>query len=239
MREKIKRTKRKLDEVNKMSYLIMEQAIIQEAKVVKINPTKAIFRMVMQTADEMNQNRRIYPKSVLSEGMESNFDRIKSRQFVGEIDHPWPSGDNNIDAIRQSTVSLANVSHLIRSYDFDGNKLVGELETAGPKGGDLLTLLRDKVGVGLSMRGMAELDRQENVSIVKSPLMVITFDAVAQPSHKGAIVNFNEMTFESMSLLKESSCGTTVCTPDGHCYLSNYFDKLIETRIIRFSKQWV
>ena len=128
---------------------------------------------------------------------------------------------------------------MIRDYEFDGNKLIGELETTGPYGGHLFTLLRDRVGVGISMRGMAELDHQNNVNIVKSPLMVITFDSVSMPSHKAAVVNFNEMRFESMNLLRESSCGTTICTPDGRCYLANYFDKLIETKVIQFNKNWI
>jgi len=222
-----------------MSYLIIEGAILQEAEVVKSNPTKAIYRMVLQTVDEINQNGRMYPKKVLSEAMISNSDRIKSRQFLGELDHPWPTGNNDIDAVRQSTVSLKEISHLIRDYEFQGNKLIGELETTGPYGGHLLTLLRDHIGVGVSMRGMAELDKQQEINIVKSPLMVITFDSVSTPSHKSAVVNFNEMRFESVNLLKESSCGTTVCTPDGKCYLANYFDKLVETKVIQFTNKWV
>jgi len=222
-----------------MSHLIIESAIYQEANIVKSNPTKAIYRMVLQTVDEVNQNRRLYPKKVLSEGMINNKDRIENRQFLGEFDHPFPSGNNDIDAVRQSTVSLKEISHLIRSYEFQGNKLIGELETTGPYGGDLLTLLKDHIGVGVSMRGMAELEKQQEMNIVKSPLMVITFDTVSMPSHKSATVNFNEMRFESMSLLTESSCGTTICTPDGKCYLANYFDKLIETKIIQFASKWV
>lgn len=222
-----------------MSHLIIENAIYQEANVVKSNPTKAIYRMVLQTVDEINQNRRLYPKKVLSEAMVNNLDRIKNRQFVGEFDHPFPSGNNEVDAVRQSTVSLKEISHLIRDYEFEGNRLVGELETTGPYGGQLLTLLRDHVGVGVSMRGLAELDHQNNTNIVKSPLMVISFDSVSTPSHKAAIVNFNEMRFESVNLLTESSCGTTICTPDGRCYLSNYFDKLIETKVIQFSSRWM
>ncbi len=222
-----------------MSSLIVESAIYQEAQVVKSNPSKAIFRMVLQTVDEVNQNRRMYPKKVLDEGMVNNSDRIKSRSFTGEMDHPFPTGSNDIDAVRQSTVSLKEISHLIREYEFQGNQLVGELETTGPYGGDLLSLLRDHVGVGISMRGMAELDRQQEMNVVKSPLMVITFDTVSMPSHKSAVVNFNEMRFESMDLLTESSCGTTVCTPDGKCYLANYFDKLVETRVIQFASNWV
>lgn len=221
-----------------MSSLIVESAIYQEAQVIKSNPTKAIYRMVLQTVDEVNQNRRLYPKKVLAESMVNNNDRIKSRQFLGELDHPFPSGNNDIDAVRQSTVSLKEISHLIRDYEFQGNKLIGELETTGPYGGDLLTLLKDRIGVGISMRGMAELDRQQEMNVVKSPLMVICFDSVSMPSHKSAVVNFNEMRFESMNLLTESSCGTTVCTPDGKCYLANYFDKLVETKIIQFASRW-
>jgi len=195
--------------------------------------------MVLQTVDEVNQNRRLYPKKVLVEGMMNNSDRIKSRQFLGEFDHPFPTGNHDVDAVRQSTVSLKEISHLIRDYEFRGNQLVGELETTGPYGSHLLTLLKDRVGVGVSMRGMAELDRQQEINVVKSPLMVICFDSVSMPSHKAAVVNFNEMRFESMSLLTESSCGTTICTPDGKCYLVNYFDKLVETKIIQFTSNWV
>lgn len=222
-----------------MSYFIVEGAIFQEATVVKSNPTKAIYRMVLQTVDEINQNRRMYPRKVLVEGMINNSDRIKNRAFAGELDHPFPTGNNEIDAVRQSTVSLKEISHIIRDYEFQGNKLIGELETTGPNGPMLLSLLKDRVGLGISMRGMAELEHQNNVNVVKSPLMVITFDSVSMPSHKSAVVNFNEMRFESINLLKESSCGTTVCTPDGRCYLANYFDKLVETKIIQFVNKWV
>jgi len=222
-----------------MSHFIIESSIFQEANIIKSNPTKAIYRMVLQTVDEVNQNRRMYPKKVLAEGMVNNSDRIKNRQFLGEMDHPFPTGSNDIDAVRQSTVSLKEISHLVRDYDFEGNRLVGELETTGPYGSHLLTLLRDRVGVGVSMRGMAELEHEDNVNIVKSPLMIISFDTVSTPSHKSAIVNFNEMRFESINLLTESSCGTTICTPDGRCYLSNYFDKLIETKVIQFGSRWI
>ena len=222
-----------------MSYFTIESAIFQEAETIKTTPTKAIYRMVLQTVNEVNQNKRLYPKKVLSEGMVNNSDRIRNRMMTGELDHPFPTGNSEIDAIRQSTVSLKEISHLIRDYEFQGNKLIGELETTGPYGATLLTLLKDRIGVGISMRGMAELEHQSNINVVKSPLMVITFDTVSMPSHKSAVVNFNEMRFESINLLRESSCGTTICTPDGKCYLADYFDKLVETKIIQFNKKWV
>ena len=59
-----------------MPHFIAESAIFQEAEVVSSKPGKAIFRMVMQTSDEVNQNRRMYPHSVLDEGMKACKPRI-------------------------------------------------------------------------------------------------------------------------------------------------------------------
>ena len=61
------------------------------------------------------------------------------------------------------------------------------------------------------------------------------------PSHKAAVVDFNEMRFESQQYLMESIVEIgkgKICTPDGKCYLSNYFDKLVENKAIQFSKKW-
>jgi hypothetical protein len=191
-----------------MSKFIVEGAIYQEAKVVKTDGDKAVFRMTMQTADEVNQNNRMSPFSVLDEAMKNCQERMTRRAFVGELDHPVPSGNDQFDAIRQTTVLLNEVSHIIRTYEWKGKHLVGELETSSSHNGKniLLPHLKDRIGLGLSMRGMAELDRQTNVNVVKSPLMIITFDAVSLPSHKAAVVDFNEMRFES-TMLKEH-CGT-------------------------------
>src|SRR5271157_660451 len=174
-----------------MAKFIAEGAIYQEAQLVKTDARKAIFKMIMQTADEVNQNHRMYPFSVLNEAMKSCSERMSRRAFIGELDHPVPSGNDQFDAIRQTTVLLKEVSHIIRGYEWRGKHLVGELETSSSDNGQkLLAHLKDRVGLGLSMRGMAELDRQTNINIVKSPLMIITFDAVSLPSHRSALVDF-------------------------------------------------
>jgi hypothetical protein len=222
-----------------MPKFISEGAIFQEAKIIKSDPKKAIFRMTMQEAEEVNQNKRRYPKQVLEGGMSNCKDRMQRRAFLGEMDHPVPTGQDTFDGIRQTTVALRDVSHLIRGYEFQGNRLVGELETLDtPNGKILLSLLKDKSGVGLSMRGMAELDRQAGINIVKAPLYIITFDAVSMPSHKGAVVDFNEMKFESINVLTES-CNGVICTPDGKCFLPDFFEKLIENKIITFFDRWI
>jgi len=220
-----------------MGSLIIEQTIFSEAKMIKETPSKAIFRCPIQTVDEVNQNHRLYPSGVLSEGMQQCDGRMKRRAFYSELDHPLPTGNDNVDGIRQTTVSLEKVSHIIRDYEFRNNTLVGEMETTStPNGGILLGLLKDKTGVGFSMRGLAELERKQDFNEVKSPLTVIAFDAVSMPSHKAAVVDFNEMKFES-HLLFESPTGM-VCL-NGRCFMPNYFDKLIETKMFQFFDKWV
>jgi len=223
-----------------MPKFISEGAIFQEAELIKVDPKKAIFRMTMQTVDEPNQNKRIYPRNVLTEGMEQTRDRVERRAFLGELDHPIPTGEGMQDGIRQTTVMLKEVSHIIRDFEFRGRRLVGELETADtPNGRILLGLLKDKSGIGLSMRGMGELKRVGNFNEVQRPLYIITFDSVSLPSHKAAVVDFNEMRFESYNVLTESVCSGVICTPDGRCYLPDYFDKLVETKVIQFNKRWI
>jgi len=225
-----------------MPHFINEGCILQEAEVVKMEPQKAIFRMIMQTADEVNQNRRLYPKSVLSEGIKACSERMKRRSFLGELDHPCPTGQDQFDEIRQTTVMLKDVSHMIRDYEWRGNNLIGELETTTTRNGKIFAgLLKDKSGIGLSMRGMASLKRESKYNLVEGPLTIITFDAVSLPSHKAAVVDFNEMRFESKKFLAESirETGGTICTPDGKCYLASYFDKLVETKVIEMLDAWV
>jgi hypothetical protein len=219
-----------------MSSLIIEQSLFSEAAIVHQNETKAIFRCPIQSSDEINQNKRLYEKTVLSEGMNNCRPRIENRSFFSELDHPIPTGNDSVDGIRQTTVSLKEVSHIVREYDFRGNLLVGEMETTRtPNGMILLGLLRDKAGVGFSMRGLAELERFEDYSRVKSPLTIIAFDAVSMPSHKSAVIDFNQLKFEASALTESRNM---VCV-NGKCFLPDYFDKLVETKVIDFFKKWV
>ena len=225
-----------------MSHFIGESAIFQEAQIIKNEPNKAIFRCIIQTRDEVNQNGRLYPGAVLEQGMADCEARMKRRAFLSELDHPFPMGNETFDQVRQSTVSLEKVSHMIRDYDFQGNNLMGEMETTStPQGKILLGLLRDKSGIGFSMRGMAELERRPSYNEVKGPLVIIAFDAVSLPSHKTAVVDFNEMRFESKMIFESTQIvenKNSICLGN-RCFLPNYFDKLIESKIIEFCRRWV
>lgn len=221
-----------------MQNFISERAIYHEAEIVKASPTKAIFRMTLQTCNEVNQNKRLYPKKVLVDAMSNAKERIQ-KKLGGELDHPLVQGNEAFDGVRQTTVLLKEISHYIRDYEFQGNLLVGECETASTVNGrNLLGIITDKCVVGMSMRGMAGLEDENGIKVVQDPLYIITFDAVSLPSHKGATIRLDEVKFESKSLLTES-CNSKVICCGGVCYMSDYFDKLVENKIIRFFDRWV
>lgn len=219
-----------------MSHFISETALFQEAEILKQSSGRALFRMILQTVDERNQNKRVYPKDVMEAGLHECDDRMKRRAFFGELDHPFPQGNHEFDTVRQTTVSLKEVSHIIKNYYFEGKKLIGEIETTTTTNGkNLLGLLVDKAGIGMSMRGMAELERHEHTNYVKGPLLIISYDAVSLPSHSAAVVDFNEMKFERRMMTESVN---QICV-GGKCYLPNYFDKLVENKVIQFFDTWV
>lgn len=228
-----------------MLKFIIESPILQEAKVVKKYKNKSIFRCIIQTSDTPNRNKRSYPKSVLQQGMKECQERMKARAFMNELDHPIPSGNRQFDAVRQTSVMLDNTSHIITNYQFEGNKLWGEMETTlTDQGYKLNGLLLDKIGLGFSMRGMGDLRLINGINTVMSPLTIISYDAVSRPSHAAAVVDFNQMKFENDNNILSSQTTLTECA-DGlvclgdQCYLPNYFDKLVESRVIEFTSKWI
>lgn len=225
-----------------MDKFIIESPILQEAVIVKQSPKKAIYRMVLQSCDEINQNKRIYPRRVLTEAMKNARERI-NKKLPFEMDHPLVQGNESFDGMRQTTVLLKETCGYIIDYEFRGNLLIGECETASTRlGRDLLGMLVDKCILGASLRGLAELKKEGDHNVVQSPLYVITFDAVSLPSHRQAVVNFSEVRFESKNLLTESSIcetGNGLICANGVCYLPDYFDKLVETKVIKFFERWV
>lgn len=222
-----------------MTFLIIESSLFNEADIIKQTSSRAIFRCPIQTYNEINSNKRKYPEDVLRDSFSACEERMSKRAFYSELDHPLPTGNSQIDGIRQTTVLFKRSSHIIRDYEFRGNNtIMAEIETLTTSNGkELFALLRDKTGVGFSMRGLGELVRMEDYNLVKGPLQVVAYDAVSMPSHKSAVVDFNEMRFEQKSLMECADSGI-VCVGN-KCFMPDYFDKLIETKMISFYDRWV
>ena len=224
-----------------MAFFLQENDnLIQEADIKHQTASKAIWRMIIQTADDVNKNGRMYPRYVLENAIKECQSMIRGRSFYGEMDHPLITSDNSFNEQRQTTVLLRDVSHIIRDVDWDGDMLVGEFETLSTDlGMKALALIKDKTTFGTSMRGLAELNKHSDHNEVKDPLTIIAYDLVSRPSHGKAVIDERVVNFESLDMLRESHNGKMICTPDGKCFLTNYFDKLVETKTISFMNKWV
>jgi hypothetical protein len=186
---------------------------------------KVRISTVLQTLNECNKNKRIYPGYLLEKALNEIKPLFKSRSLLGELDHPLVSGNDDADSYRHFVVLYERASHIIEDMYIDGNTLYGVVETSLTEPGfKMAGLIMDKVPVGFSLRAIGESKtRSDGITEVTAPFNVITYDCVSNPSHAKARMvkvvseqfkNFNEginnVYFENdvicdrSSLLKET-----------------------------------
>lgn len=158
-----------------------------------LTETKGTFKKlkangIFQRGNYVNQNNRVYKTETLKEAVGKIQDRIKTRALVGNLDHPIGSEEKVLQLL------LTDASHLISKLKVDGNDVIGTLETLNTPNGHILSnLLEDEVYIGISLRGGGRITptkfEGKNVDMVQSPLKIITYDAVANPSNAMAQLN--------------------------------------------------
>jgi len=213
--------------------LVIEKAVFAPPeKVKKYTDGKVVFEAYLQEADAKNQNKRMYPFRVLDNAMKKVDKKISSRGFLGELDHPITE-----DQVRQTTVLYKECSHIIREWGWDGNLIRGVIETTPytPNGKILSGLVYDRVPVGFSLRGLADVEDMGSYQAVQDPLIAITYDCVSEPSHNTATIQ--EIKNENVVYIINESRKLISCS-NGKCYLPNYFDELIEKRILKLTSRY-
>jgi hypothetical protein len=134
---------------------------------------------VFMQAEQENRNKRIYPKSVLSEATAKYVkEQVTTGRAVGELNHP-----------EGPQINLDKVSHRITSLKFEGNDVVGKaliLDT--PMGKIVKGLVEGGVKLGVSSRGMGTVESRNNKSYVKDDFILNTIDIVQDPSAPSAFV---------------------------------------------------
>jgi len=131
---------------------------------------------VMQRADSLNGNGRVYSRDILEREVENYQKIVREGRAVGELDHP-----------ESSVVELKNVSHLVTQIAMQGDSVVGKvriLET-GP-GKTVKELLRGGVKLGISSRGLGSTREENGKTYVEDDFQLICFDLVSEPSTTGA-----------------------------------------------------
>ena len=144
------------------------------------NGGKIFLKGILQRHGVKNQNKRVYPEGVLRREAENYLKAVRESRAVGELDHP-----------ESSTVSLQNVSHVIREMHWDGDALMGTVEVLStPKGQILEKILESGITVGISSRGVGSTEQtNEGTDIVQGDYQLICFDVVSEPSTPGAYLH--------------------------------------------------
>lgn len=140
---------------------------------------KILMKGILQKADTLNQNGRIYPLAVLEREVRNYQKFIIENRAIGELDHP-----------DSSVVNLKNVSHVIREAYIENGTVVGTIEVLHktPSGAILKGLVEHGVKLGISSRGVGSTRKQGEYHVVQDDFQLICWDMVSEPSTPGAFM---------------------------------------------------
>ncbi len=175
-----------------------------------IKKRRVVAQTILQTADVINRNRRIYPKEELFPQLES--ERIKQllahKQMFGEDGHPLDTA-----LTRQQTIDpkLRSVSY--QRFWTEGNYVWGEYKGANTEYGEALDLdLREGAIPEFSLRALGSVESTNRGAVV-SNLKMITYDRVIFQSDYEAytrkIVSENaDILIPKKDIIREDGNGT-------------------------------
>ena len=142
------------------------------------NNGKVLMKGILQKADTLNQNGRIYPIHILEREIRNYQKFIIENRALGELDHP-----------DSSVVNLKNVSHVIKEAYLDKSVVYGTVELLDtPSGKILQSLVESGVKLGISSRGVGSTKKQGDYHIVQDDFQLICWDYVSEPSTPGAFM---------------------------------------------------
>jgi hypothetical protein len=157
---------------------VCEDLLTEEEKRMMRETDACYLTGVMQRFGEPNGNKRVYPEGVLRREVKNYSKLVKERRALGELDHP-----------DSSVVNLANASHLVIDMWWDDTALMGKVQILDtPSGQVLKSLVKAKVKLGISSRGLGSVSEQAGQTIVEDDFQLICFDFVSEPSTTGAFM---------------------------------------------------
>ena len=154
------------------------------------NNGKIVMKGILQKADTLNQNGRIYPLAVLDREVRNYQKFIAENRALGELDHP-----------DSSVVNLKNVSHVIKEAHLERGVVYGIVELLDtPSGKILQSLVESGVKLGISSRGVGSVKKQGDYHVVQDDFQLICWDYVSEPSTPGAFMLPEGRTINSNEL---------------------------------------
>ena len=184
--------------------------IIREAEE---HNTAIIMTGILQKANTLNRNGRVYPYDILRREATNYMKLIEEALAGGELDHP-----------DSAVVSLSNVSHRVLDMWWQGEDLYGKIMIAYTEAGDKLKgLLKTGFKLGISSRGVGSVKTIKGEDVVQNDFELIAFDFVSSPSTPGAYM-FKESRQWGLTPITEEQYRKIKCE-NGICRLIDYCDE--------------
>jgi len=137
-----------------------------------------ILSGVLQKANTLNQNGRVYPLHILQREVNNYQKFIIETRALGTLDHE-----------DTSVISLQKASHVIIEAKMENETVYGRLKVLNTTNGkDLQALVRDGIKLGISSRGVGSLKKEGDHYVVQDDYQLICFDFVSEPSTPGAFM---------------------------------------------------
>ena len=133
---------------------------------------------IMQRANHLNGNGRVYSRPILEREVENYGKLVRERRALGELDHP-----------DSAVINLANAAHLVTEVWWDSDSVMGKVQILNTPSGQILrSLVESGVKLGISSRGMGSVHESNGQTIVEDDFQLICFDFVSEPSTTGAFM---------------------------------------------------
>jgi hypothetical protein len=137
---------------------------------------------VIQRANTLNANGRVYPFDVLKQEINNYQKLVKENRAFGELDHA-----------EEPIVNMKNVSHMIKKIWMDGDNVKAQVLVFDTPSGKIIREIVKGGGVpGISSRALGSLKKQGDVNYVQDDLQIICWDFVSEPSTPGAFMKLAE-----------------------------------------------
>lgn len=141
-----------------------------------------ILNGILQKANTLNQNGRVYPRHILEREIRNYEKLIRENRAFGELDHA-----------NEPIVNMKNISHVIREIWMEGDVVYGKVEILDTPCGKIIeSIIKAKCKPGISSRALGSLQRENNVNVVQDDLQIICWDFVSEPSTPNAFMHLSE-----------------------------------------------
>ena len=153
-----------------------------------------ILNGILQKANTLNQNGRIYPHHILEREIRNYEKLIREKRAFGELDHA-----------NEPIVNMKNISHTIREIWMEGDVVYGKVEVLDTPCGKIIeAIIKAGCRPGISSRALGSLQRENNVNVVQDDLQIICWDFVSEPSTPMAFMQLAEAKLVDMDSARKA-----------------------------------